>query len=445
MGLPKEATYWLQEALTLTERYPEEVETRRHVLSSLGNLYFYSCNYDAAIKLYRELYDYCATDKDKAIALSHIASYYSVKEQRDSTFAIQDRALAHAFASKDSFIIAACLYSVGLDHYYVDNNDSALYYIRRALKEAPVDFPRGSCYGQLGSIFSENESTQDSALYYINKSQSDTTFQGRFLGLLDLAEIEESRMNYKAANYYLHQYVDYADSLIFSEQSTPMIRLIHEYQTKMRVREAQIRGQRIFWGGMGIGAVLIFAVILGFQYQLNRKKRRQEIYEQRLKQTQEKITLLQATIETNEELLGLLQKEKLQYVSEADKLENAIRKYREEKNTLQEWLFHESTVFKKVQSLRKQWVGGNKEQKVLNSADQEKLREIVRNVFVEKIKELRQLYPRLTEDDIFLLCLQEIGFDSQGIAICFGYGDTHVINQRKSRMKGRMEALEEQV
>ncbi len=246
MGLPKEATRWLQEALTLTERYPEEVETRRHVLSSLGNLYFYSANYDEAIKLYRELYDCCSTDKDKAIALSHIASYYSVKEQRDSTFVIQDRALAHAFASKDSFIIASCLLSISLDYgFFNERNDTALHYGRWALRMMPANALKGNLYYNIGSLFAEDEATQDSALYYINMSQSDTTFQGRFLGLLDIADIEEKRMNYKAADYYLRKYIDYADSLIFSEQSTPMSRLIHEYQTKIRVREEQIRGQRI--------------------------------------------------------------------------------------------------------------------------------------------------------------------------------------------------------
>ena len=111
VGRPDEAVRLLQEAHIIMKAYPEDMETRRHILSSLGNIYFYSANYEASIPLYRELYDCCVTDVDKAIALDNIASYHSVKELQDSTFIIQRKALAYAFASKDSFMIAVNLLS----------------------------------------------------------------------------------------------------------------------------------------------------------------------------------------------------------------------------------------------------------------------------------------------------------------------------------------------
>ena len=446
VGRPDEAVRLLQEAHIIMKAYPEDMETRRHILSSLGNIYSFSANYEASIPLYRELYDCCVTDVDKAIALDNIASYYSVKELQDSTFIIQRKALAYAFASKDSFMIAVNLLSMSLNYDdFFEDSDSALHYARLALQWSPTDRPKGNYYYNIGSLLAEDKTRQDSALFYLHKSQMDSTFQGRFLCFLDMADIAENQKNYQASNRYLRQYIAYADSLIFSEQSTPISRLIHEYQTKIRVREEQLRGQRIWWGSMGVGAVLLLGIIGAFLYRLNKKKREQQYYRQQLRQTREKMRILQTTIDNNEVVLSLLRQEQRQKNQEIGKLEETICNFQKEKSALQAWTFAQSAVYKKVQSLRKRWVGGSKEQKVLNHVEQQKLREVVQSIYGDQIQEWKECYPRLTEDDILLLCLQEADFDSQSIAICFGYGDTHAINQRKLRNKERMKASKMQV
>lgn len=269
----------------------------------------------------------------------------------------------------------------------------------------------------------------------------DTTFQNRYFCLLDLADIAKNRKDYQASNKYLRQYIDYADSLIFSEQTTPVSRLIHEYHTKMRVREEQLRGQRTLWGSIGIAAILFFLLMIVFQYQLYKKKQERQEYKRQLEQNRQKITMLQTTITNNETIVSLLKQKEQQSTSEIAKLESEIQSLRNEKVKTQNWLFMQSSIYKKVQSLRKQWIGGSKEQKVLNHAEQQKLREMLSSIYSEQVESLRSNYPRLTEDDIVLLCLQTVSFDSQSIAICFGYGDTHAINQRKLRIKERMKPL----
>ena len=139
--------------------------------------------------------------------------------------------------------------------------------------------------------------------------------------------------------------------------------------------------------------------------------------------------------------MSLLKQKEQQSTSEIAKLESEIQSLRNEKVKTQNWLSMQSSIYKKVQSLRKQWIGGSKEQKVLNHAEQQKLREMLSSIYSEQVESLRSNYPRLTEDDIVLLCLQTVSFDSQSIAICFGYGDTHAINQRKLRIKERMKPL----
>ena len=75
---------------------------------------------------------------------------------------------------------------------------------------------------------------------------------------------------------------------------------------------------------------------------------------------------------------------------------------------------------------------------MLDTAGRQKLKETMLDIYASQAEEWRVRYPRLTEDDILLLCLQAASFDSQSIAICFGYGDTHTINQRKTRIRERM-------
>ena len=445
MGNAKEATRLLQEALLLTERFPDEVETRRHVLSSLGNLYFYSSNYDSAIEKYRQLYECCNTDEDKAIALDHMASYYSIKEQKDSMFLLQNKALAYAFASQDSLIIAANLHSMGLNYYDINEEDSALYYFREALKRAPNSYPKGNSYHMIGRVLSESTTMRDSASYYLHQCQTDTTFQGRNLALLDLAQLEEESGNYRAANPYLWAYIDYADSLIYSEQSTTIERMAYKNKSDLRVQREQLKAEQRQERIIGVASFLIIGLFFYFRHRLMKKKRQQQETERQLADAEKKQLAMQTIIEDNETIIALLLQEKGE---EAQKREEEIKKrevlienLRKEKTDLQTWLFSQNTLYKKVQTYRKQWVGGSKEQKVLNNTDRQKLKETVLNIYAQQVEEWHVRHPRLMEEDLLLLCLQEAGLDSQSIAICFGYGDTHPINQRKLRIKERMHPL----
>ncbi|HCO66735.1 MAG TPA: hypothetical protein DIT04_03130 [Dysgonomonas sp.] len=76
--------------------------------------------------------------------------------------------------------------------------------------------------------------------------------------------------------------------------------------------------------------------------------------------------------------------------------------------------------------------------KVLNTEDQKKLKNVLFDIYAEYINTLKSEYPRLTDSDLLLLCLQETSLDSLSIAICFGYTNTHPINQRKLRIREKM-------
>ena len=60
------------------------------------------------------------------------------------------------------------------------------------------------------------------------------------------------------------------------------------------------------------------------------------------------------------------------------------------------------------------------------------------------VEEFKEKYPSLQDDDILLYILDQFTeLDSKAIAICLGAFSTHVVNQRRYRMKERMKAIRE--
>lgn len=89
-------------------------------------------------------------------------------------------------------------------------------------------------------------------------------------------------------------------------------------------------------------------------------------------------------------------------------------------------------------TLSKQAVSNKKAMKVLTIAEQDQLKKTIFEIHHDYISFLQEKYSKLTESDLLYLCLQETSLDSQSIAICFGYSDTHPLSQKKYRIKERM-------
>lgn len=445
MNNTEESISHLQEGLSVLNTFPEEIETRRHTLSSLGNLYFDARYYKEAIKIYRELYDCCITDKDKAIALNAISSYYIRTGQEDSTITTRHRALEYAINSKDSTIAVNSLLALSLDYYEYDKLDSALFYAQKAISNLPKREQAGRYYYNLGSLLLELGENRDTASYYIHKSMEDNSFNEKFLGLLSLSDLEKERGNYHAATNYLEEYIVYLDSIATKEQSTKIQQIIYGYNTKIQVKEEQIKGQHMLWKAIIVFCSLCFLIILIYQNRINRKKQQQLSYQQTLQQIKDKLSSLQTTIKDNQSIISHLQRERYELEEEQqnkekeiEEREQTITQLQKEKLQLRHWLFTQSDIYKKICTLSNQKSESTKKTKTLTTAEQSELKDTLFSIYIDYIDTLRQKYPRLTEDDLLLLCLQETLLESKTIAICLGYGDTHPINQRKYRIKERM-------
>lgn len=173
-----------------------------------------------------------------------------------------------------------------------------------------------------------------------------------------LYNLEKDNGDYKTANTYLEEQSAIIDSLCYMEQSTEIQQLIYEYNTKMRVREEQIRGNRIVRSTIAGSVFVCFLIILIYQSRINRKKRLQLQYERSLEQTQNKLSSLETTIENNQLMINLLQQEQSNLKQEhenkeqlIEEREQAIAHLKEEKQQLLDWLFTQSSIYKRVITL----------------------------------------------------------------------------------------------
>ena len=443
---PKEAITHLQEALTILKDYPKEIEIKRHTLSSLGNTYYRTSFFEEAIKAYRELYKYCITDKDKYIALNDISSYYCMTDNKDSTITIQHKALEYAIASKDSSMIAISKLNLSVYYDEFEELDSALYHAYSALQWFPSGKIPGNYYGNLGTLLFEKGDNLDSAIYYLNKNIENTTdITGKAAALLSLYDVEKERGNYKAASDYLEKHIAIQDSLSSTEQSTEIQQLINKYNIKIHIREEQIKEQHRLQLIITLFIFCCLLIILFYQYHLNKRKRIQLIYQQNLKQTQYKLSSMQTIIEDNQSIISLLQEEQRNLkqdqankIDEIQERECTIERLRQEKDELRNWLFTQSDIYKRIIALSKQEVSDRKAMKVLTNTELKKLQKTIFEIYADYISHLQKKYPKLTEEDILYLCLNEAKLQPLTIALCFGYNNTHPINQRKLRIKEKM-------
>lgn len=445
MEQSERAIEYFLKGLEIIKGFPKEIETKRHLLSSLGNEYFDARLYEKAGKTYQELYRFCRTNKDKAIALNNLCSYYSATEKEDSALILQCKALEYARTSKDSAMIATSALNLSVEYYLKEETDTALYYARMSIQWLPMNKNQGDYYANLGDILLD-KGENDSAIFYINKSLEDSTnIRRKASTLLNLSYIKEKQGDYQTTTALLYQFVDIVDSLYFTEQSSKIQQLIHKHDIQAKVKEEHARGRNALIIAIGCFVFCCLIIALLFLYRIDKRKRLQLINEQKLKQTQERLSSLQTAIRESQHIVALLQKEHSNLIQEKEKSQQEIQgreafieKLKAEKVILRNWLFKQSDIYNKVIKLSKQNVASKKELKVLTDAEQKKLMATILDIYAEYISDMKTNYPKLTDEDILYLCLNEVELSPQTISLCFGNTDTHVLAQRKYRMKERM-------
>ena len=419
----------------LNENYPEETKYRRLIYSSLGVWYGECELYDKAREVLNRSLHYSFNAKDTAIAYHNLGYVYTMRGLPDSSIAYQRKAVEYAVLSKDTDMMIASWHSLSLYYRQFENVDSAVVYARKALQHVVDEDKRGDVFYNMGDLYIDLEQ-YDSAKHYLEKSLLFSKSQA--IPYWSLAVMEAELGNFRSAYHYLDTFVVVQDSLNAGNVLSEVQHLVYKHQTESKVKGEQIKSRRKIVWIVFTAVVICFVLILIYQHRINRKNSRQALYRQSLQYANDKLNIMQQRIEENESSLAILKDKENKNLGEIDKREQLIAQLKQEKFALRTWLFRQTSIYKKVASLDGQQGVDKKARKIMTNIEREKLKQTVFEIYADYISPLHERYPRLTEDDLLFLCLQEAGIPSPVIALCFGHTDTVALNQRKSRLKGKM-------
>lgn len=425
-------------ALEVLQDYPEDTKSRRLIYSSLG-LWYGDCGlYDKALEMQNQALHYSCSAKDTAIAYHNIGYVYTMRDLQDSSIAYQRKAVEYAVRSKDTNMMVASWHSLSLFYGRFDKTDSAVVYARKVLQYVSDEHKMANAYYNMGDLYIDLEQ-YDSARYYLEKSLLLSSSWS--MPYWSLAVMESEQGNFQSAYHYLDTFVMVQDSLDVSEKLSEVQHLVYKHQTELEVKDAQIKSRRIIAWIVFMAIIVCFVLILIYQHRIDRKNNQQALYEQSLQHANEKLTIMQQRIKENESSLVLLQDKENQNLDEIAKKEQLIAQLKQEKLVLRTWLFQQTSIYKKVDSLYEQQEVDKKARKVMTNSDCEKLKKTVFEIYADYISPLQIQYSQLTEDDLLCLCLLEAGIPPLVIALCLGHTDTVAFNKRKSRLKVKMSEL----
>lgn len=425
-------------ALEVLQDYPEDTKSRRLIYSSLG-LWYGDCGlYDKALEMQNQALHYSCSAKDTAIAYHNIGYVYTMRDLQDSSIAYQRKAVEYAVRSKDTNMMVASWHSLSLFYGRFDKTDSAVVYARKVLQYVSDEHKMANAYYNMGDLYIDLEQ-YDSARYYLEKSLLLSSSWS--MPYWSLAVMESELGNFQSAYHYLDTFVMVQDSLDVSEKLSEVQHLVYKHQTELEVKDAQIKSRRIIAWIVFMVIIVCFVLILIYQHRIDRKNNQQALYEQSLQHANEKLTIMQQRIKENESSLVLLQDKENQNLDEIAKKEQLIAQLKQEKLVLRTWLFQQTSIYKKVDSLYEQQEVDKKARKVMTNSDCEKLKKTVFEIYADYISPLQIQYSQLTEDDLLCLCLLEAGIPPLVIALCLGHTDTVAFNKRKSRLKVKMSEL----
>lgn len=425
-------------ALEVLQDYPEDTKSRRLIYSSLG-LWYGDCGlYDKALEMQNQALHYSCSAKDTVIAYHNIGYVYTMRDLQDSSIAYQRKAVEYAVRSKDTNMMVASWHSLSLFYGRFDKTDSAVVYARKVLQYVSDEHKMANAYYNMGDLYIDLEQ-YDSARYYLEKSLLLSSSWS--MPYWSLAVMESELGNFQSAYHYLDTFVMVQDSLDVSEKLSEVQHLVYKHQTELEVKDAQIKSRRIIAWIVFMAIIVCFVLILIYQHRIDRKNNQQALYEQSLQHANEKLTIMQQRIKENESSLVLLQDKENQNLDEIAKKEQLIAQLKQEKLVLRTWLFQQTSIYKKVDSLYEQQEVDKKARKVMTNSDCEKLKKTVFEIYADYISPLQIQYSQLTEDDLLCLCLLEAGIPPLVIALCLGHTDTVAFNKRKSRLKVKMSEL----
>ena len=422
----------------------EELKLKGMLYEDMGSIYLHQSLYQKAFDAFYRSYQCDSLLNDHKVLIYSLSNMGWVRvvegKEKEALFYL-DQALELALALKDSIFMSDIYQRMSLN---CENVDSAFMYARLAgnyLTEKNDSISYYSLWLTFGELYLDKQEL-DSAEYYLKRTLDIADFKRKILASYSLAEVEKIRGNYERAFEYQSYYGDNIDSIFSLNKASDIERLAYKYDSEAKVAKEKERHrllvQQLCYGGVLF--VLVIAII--FQRIYRRRRIAQLLYEQRIAHLNEQTALSQLQIERLEAQISALKQSDMEREQEIALKQAELCRVIDEKARLRNCLFAETSIFKRIQELSSQAKPGQdgvkRDPKVLLIKEQEQLKGVLFDIYDDYIRYLKDIYPKITDDDCIYCCLKLCEFDDQTIAYCFGNVSRQIVAQRRLRLKKKM-------
>lgn len=422
----------------------EELKLKGMLYEDMGSIYLHQSLYQKAFDAFYRSYQCDSLLNDHKVLIYSLSNMGWVRvvegKEKEALFYL-DQALELALALKDSVFMSNIYQRMSLN---CENVDSAFMYARLAenyLTEKNDSISYYSLWLTFGELYLDKQEL-DSAEYYLKRTLDIADFKRKILASYSLAEVEKIRGNYQRAFEYQSYYGDNIDSIFSLNKASDIERLAYKYDSEAKVAKEKERHrllvQQLCYGGVLF--VLVIAII--FQRIYRRRRIAQLLYEQRIAHLNGQTALSQLQIERLEAQISALKQSDMEREQEIALKQAELCRVIDEKARLRNCLFAETSIFKRIQELSSQAKPGQdgvkRDPKVLLIKEQEQLKGVLFDIYDDYIRYLKDIYPKITDDDCIYCCLKLCEFDDQTIAYCFGNVSRQIVAQRRLRLKKKM-------
>lgn len=438
MNMPEEAMANCFEALGEIEGHSDrEIKLRGMLYEDLGIWYLEQMMNEKALQMFKLSYyndSLINNEKGMAYPLRNIGYAYACMGKPDSAMIFLERALKISLKSRDSLFVSDLYCDLSNN---INNTDTALIYMRKAISNLPSHADTSSFFYSLGKNF-QNTPCVDSAEFYLTKALKLGDIKMRTLSSFSLAEVAKKQGEYRLSSEHLFNYVDLMDSIFASNQASNIERLAFKYEAKADIIKKEKRMQQSVFLIILAFVMVVFVSVLYFQIILRRRKIAQLVYEKEVMRLNHKLIVMQDNIERTEAEIRALRQIQSDNRNEIREKETLVCKMIEEKAELRNFIFSKTPIYHLIQKLSQQDRDDKKNIRVLNLKEQDTLRKSVFEIYSEHVNYLRTTYTKMSEDDHLYCCLQLCKFDDFTIAYCFGNANKQIVAQRRFRLKEKM-------
>lgn len=441
----EEALRYLYAVFDILEKHPDYLILAK-TYDELGKIYMEERIYDESLAMFNKGY-YCDSIIDRKnfmiYSLCSMGKVYLHKEEPHKSLECFEVAYSR-LGEKDSLLRSYVYECLSIYYTATDNVGKALEYTQRSIEYNLGDVPYNKLLN-LGDIYA-SMGQYDSAKHYLNQSILSNNLYTRTSAYGLLYEIEKEASNPELAIEYLLEYQAGFDSIVIISNKTETETLAYKYNVEKAVLEVKNRNKVYI-----LYLVIAFSItfLTSLLIYLLRERKQRAIKEEKERQI---ILNRKELLEKEREITALIHRVKLlqeeSYKNEA--VQEGLTYYNELIGKKKEELFfmmkkgfeseceafRKKNIFARIIELSTQ--EKDKSKQILTYEEQTLLWKELKKTFPLFMKDLRNTFPALTDDDIKLCCLVITGLSSHAISLCFTVSGTNAIKQRRHRLKTKM-------